>query len=65
MSVISPTVAPPNVKKVGVALYPSDIQDVERIRDHFELESFSQALRRVIKIAVRTVDADAAKTEAA
>ena len=40
--------APVYATKKGVALFPQDIEDVERIRDHFDLDSFSQALRRAI-----------------
>jgi hypothetical protein len=42
--------------KKGVALFPQDINDVERIRDHYDLDSFSQALRRAIKLAIRVMD---------
>jgi hypothetical protein len=44
--------------KKGVALFTKDIEDVERIRDHFGLDSFSQALRRAIKLAITKVDED-------
>lgn len=42
--------------KKGVALFDKDIRDVERIRAHYDLDSFSQALRRAIKLAVATID---------
>lgn len=38
-----------------VALYASDIADVERVRSHFGLDSFSQAIRRAIRIAMQTL----------
>lgn len=53
----------PMVQKKGVALYPADMADVERIRAHFQLDSFSQALRRAIRIAVQSVDESATETK--
>lgn len=50
--------------KKGVALFPKDIEDVERIRDHFGLDSFSQALRRAIKLAVTSMEETAEKSAA-
>jgi hypothetical protein len=55
---------PPVAKPTAVALYPDDIDKVERIREHFELDSFSQAMRRAIRITVRSLDADADEHEA-
>lgn len=46
--------------KKGVALFTRDIEDVERIRAHYDLDSFSQALRRAIKLAVAKIDDEAA-----
>lgn len=45
----------PIAKPKAVALYPRDVEDVETIRRHFGLDSFSQAIRRAIRIAVVTV----------
>lgn len=57
--------AEPKILKKGVALHPNDIADVERIRAHFELDSFSQALRRAVRIAIRSIDEDGAKPRSA
>lgn len=44
----------------SVSLYEQDKRDVERIRDHFKLDSFSQALRRCIREAVDSMDKERA-----
>lgn len=43
----------------GVALFSRDIDDIERIRAHYDLDNFSQALRRAIKLAVAKIDDEA------
>lgn len=46
----------PNALKKAVALYQRDIDDVEKLRNHFQLDSFSQAMRRAIRIAMESVE---------
>ena len=59
MSEESPTYdGQPAVKPRNVTLYPSDIVDAERIQRHFDLDSFSQAIRRAIRMTVKTVDSE-------
>lgn len=48
----------PEKQHKGVRLYPSDVDTVERVRDFYELDTFSQALRRAIRIAGRAIDAE-------
>lgn len=47
---------PVKAKQQSVALYESDIEDVERIRRHFDLDSFSQAVRRAIRMTVAEIE---------
>ena len=46
-------------QQTSVSLYESDKRDVERVRSHFRLDSFSQALRRCIREAVEAIDKEA------
>lgn len=48
--------APAKAQQRNVALYERDIQATERIREHFGLDSFSQAVRRAIRDTAATVD---------
>lgn len=40
----------------SVSLYESDIEEVERIRSHYDLDSFSQAVRRAIRVTVDVIE---------
>ena len=51
----APETRPEKAKNAGLALYPSDLEDVKRIQQHFELDSLSQAVRRAIRITIRTI----------
>lgn len=44
-------------KTTTVSLYESDIRDVERIRRHFKLDGFSQAVRRCIRDTAEAIPA--------
>lgn len=56
----------PNVTRKAVSLYPSDVEAVEQLRARFDLDSFSQAIRRAIRIATESVDdAQASQDDAA
>ena len=50
--------AEPKAQQRNVALYPRDVRDAERIKAHFGLDSFSQAVRRAIRETVALVDRD-------
>lgn len=54
--IIKRTKSEPKVKATGVALGQQDFDDIERIRQHFDLENFSQTVRRAIRIAVRAIE---------
>jgi len=43
-------------KQTSVSLFKSDKQDVERVRSHFKLDTFSQALRRCIRETVEAIE---------
>lgn len=43
-------------RQTSVSLYESDKQDVERVRTHFKLDTFSQALRRCIRETVAAIE---------
>ncbi len=43
-------------KAQGVSLYERDMKDIERIRQHYGLDNFSQAIRRAVRVTVKTVE---------
>lgn len=49
----------------NVALYPIDVEAVERLQEHHKLDSFSQAVRRAIRDAVEIVDRQEQEAQAA
>lgn len=66
----SPTVTEKKdrARKQSLALYQSDLARLERIRDHYRLDSWSQAARRAIEDAdliVRLEQAQARRKDAA
>ena len=60
MSVLVPPKADPVDKahKVSVSLYDRNMRDIETIRLHYRLDTFSQAMRRCIEETVATVAHD-------
>ena len=46
------------VTRVGVALYRSDIDAVKRIQALYDLDNFSQAVRRIIRIVDAQVESE-------
>lgn len=49
----------------NVALYPQDVEAVERLQEHHKLDSFSQAVRRAIRDAAEALVEDAEKAPVA
>lgn len=43
------------VEQRNIALYPSDIEDVEAIRRLYGLDSFSQAVRKAVRLAMERI----------
>lgn len=46
----------PIQKGRNVGLYPEDIAAATRIKEHYGLDSFSQAVRRAIRVLAQVVD---------
>ena len=46
----------PKAQQRNVALYPRDVRDAERIKAHYGLDSFSQAVRRAIRETTALVE---------
>ncbi len=47
----------------SVSLYERDLADVERVRAHFKLDGFSQAVRRCIRDTVDAINASETQKE--
>lgn len=45
-------------KGQNVALYPDDLDRIERIRRHYGLDSFSQAVRRAVRVTTAVIAAE-------
>jgi hypothetical protein len=57
--------APANQKVKTVGMYPEDIAAVERIRTHYGLDGFGQAVRRAIRVLAKVVEEERSEKERA
>ena len=46
------------VTRIGVALYRSDIDAVKRVQALYDLDNFSQAVRRIIRIVDAQIESE-------
>lgn len=44
------------VKRTAITVYPSDLEDAEAIRKHFDLDNISQAIRKSIRLTAKQID---------